>query len=209
MKIFNAAVIAGIALSAAAGFSGSAAARSSSPHVLTVAVPGGGSVQIYYTGDVAPQVSFSPAPVALGNVAAMPSPFTQLDRISAMMDRQAEIMLHQAAAIAAMPRFQPEQLTAAEFRNLPAGSQGYSFSSVITGDGVCTRSVEITSTGNGAPPKVVTHTSGTCAPEGGTTGTAGLPAARPPQQRQPDLIMTEGQGQPHYASLVRDTAWRR
>src|SRR5690348_18032653 len=100
MKILGALAVAGVALGAAAGFSGGAAAAGSAPHVLTVALPGGGVETIYYAGDVAPRVTFSTGAPAFGDVAARVAPFAELDRISAMMDREAAIMLREAAAIA-------------------------------------------------------------------------------------------------------------
>jgi hypothetical protein len=76
-----------------------AEARDLNAHMMTVQVPGGGVAEIRYTGDVPPQVVFSPASMALG--AFMPfgaffgpaSPFATLDRISAPMDREAASLM--------------------------------------------------------------------------------------------------------------------
>src|SRR6185437_16196207 len=151
----------GLAAVALVGFAGLAEGQSREVHVLTVPLPGGGVEQIRYTGDVAPQVYIVGAPMAtMQTVFGPPAPFAELDRISAEMDRQASWLLRRGAVLAAAS---PAELTAAATRALPAGSQGYSFVSTMTGDGVCTRSVEITSQGNGGAPRVVIHTSGNCA----------------------------------------------
>jgi hypothetical protein len=66
MQVFRTALLAGAAAIAVAGLSGVAAARDLNTHVMTVEVPGGGVAEIRYTGDLPPQVVFSPAPTALG-----------------------------------------------------------------------------------------------------------------------------------------------
>ena len=65
--------------------------------------------------------------------------------------------------------------------------------STSTGNGVCTRSFEYRSLGDGKPPKVVSHASGDC---GGATGAApaahsGAPAAAipvAPNGQDPHLV---------------------
>lgn len=186
---------AGVAAVAAIGFCGIAAAQNPQTHVMTVTLPDGGVAQIRYAGPVAPQISFSdtPAPV----FAAMPaflgagSPFAAFERISAAMDRQADRMLHEAAALSAGAT--PPDLTA--IGTMPAGSREYSFVSAINGGNVCSRSVVITSRGNGTAPKVVTRTSGNC-------GAVSAPDVRVPTQlpaapapaNAPRMIMTRAVG---------------
>src|SRR5579863_5819649 len=97
------------------------------------------------------------------------------------------------------------QLTEAAFRNLPPGSQSYSFISTMSGNGVCTQSVEITSQGNGAAPRVVSHSSGNCAPGSAPAGSVKLPAALAPAKRS-DLILTNADGPRPYAGMVRQVA---
>ena len=79
----------------------------------------------------------------------------------------------------------------------------------MSGNGVCTQSVEITSTGNGAP-KVVRHSSGNCGPvAGGTTGAAGgavaLPAT-PSRGSRPDTLWIKDNAPPPYRGLIQKTA---
>ena len=215
-----------------------ASAQSASSHVMTVRLPDGGVAQIRYTGNVAPQVSVSegpaPAPAAINLLAPMPqlvewgfgadSPFAMMDRISAEMDRQAAAMLRQADALAAQAR--SGQVTEAATRNLPPGSASYSFVSTMTGNGVCTQSVEITSQGNGQAPRVVRHSSGNCSAAAGGGGSVNLPTAVTPPGRpeiietnaqsprpyaaptvptnQPDVIWTGVKGAKPYAGLVRE-----
>jgi len=53
---------------------------------------------------------------------------------------------------------------------MPAGSREYTFVSTIAGNGVCSRSLEVTARGNGAAPKVISQTSGDCGAAGGARG---------------------------------------
>jgi hypothetical protein len=207
---------------------------------MTVQLPGGGTAQIQYTGDVPPQVTVSDAPVVAPMgfnpaFAAMPSmfgadsPFAMFDRISAEMDRQMAAMWRRAEVFSAQS---PSQLTEAAMRNLPAGSQGYSFVSTLSGNAVCVQSTQITSAGNGAAPKVVSHSSGNCGPEsssrfGGATGSANLPTSPVPAQRpdtlwikspaptvpapakRPDTLWVKSNGANPYTGVVEQTAARQ
>lgn len=195
MRVVRTALMAGVAAVAVAGFSGWAHAQSPQVHVMTVQLPGGGVDVIHYTGDVPPQVVLANGPAA---VAAAPlpslfgpdSPFAELQRISAAMDRQAATLMQ------------------TDFANLPPGTQGFSFVSTMSGNGVCTQSVEITQNGNGAP-HVVRHSSGNCGPTGGAGATIDLPPAMAPQQR-PDVIMTKANGAKPYAGLVHEIpSWQQ
>jgi hypothetical protein len=205
MRTLRTAFLAGVAASVI-GLSGAALAQTPRTHVMTVRLPGGGLAQIRYTGDVAPQIVFDEAP-AMGDVLSpnslfgASSPFAMLDRIAAEMDRRAAAMFRQADALAAQAR--SGQPTEAAFGNLPAGSQSYSSVSTISGNGVCTQSVEITSQGNGAAPRVVRRSSGNCGPEAGSTGSVTLPAAPLPANR-PDVVWTNARGHRPYAGLVRE-----
>jgi hypothetical protein len=205
MRNLRTGLIAGVA-AGAIGFCGAALAQSSNTHLLTVNLPGGGVAQIHYTGDVPPQVVLSngapldvwtPMPALSGPG----SPFAMLDRLSAEMDRQAAAMFVRADALAAQAR--SGQLTEAAARDLPPGSESYSFVSTISGNGVCTRSVEITSQGNGTAPRVVSHSSGNCGAVPGATATIGLPAAPVPANR-PDVVWASAHGSKPAAGLVRE-----
>jgi len=227
MRTVRNSLLAGVAVIAVAGFSGWAFAQGPQArqihdqqiHEMTIQLSGGGVEQIRYTGDVAPRVYVNTAPqateAALPSLFGPDSAFAQFERISEQMDRQADALLRETAALAAQPSL--AQLQATDFANLPPGSQGYSFVSTMSGNGVCTQSMQITSTGNG-PPRVVTHTSGNCGPTGGTSGTVALPPAMAPQHRtqeimtrdypvqtrRPDVIMTRAEGAKPFAGLVRD-----
>lgn len=166
---------------------------------MTVQLPGGGFEEIRYTGDVPPQVRVEPIAAAPAIPWIDPTPFAELDRISAAMDRQAALLLRQAALLNSP---NANLVDTAALAQLPAGSREYSFFSTASGSGVCTRSMEMTATGDG-PPKVVTHSSGNCAPAGGAGSAAGLPVTRPPPSRS-DLIMTKAEGAKPYAGLVRE-----
>ena len=206
MPTLRTALLAGVAV-IAAGLSGAAMAQSPQTHVMTVRLPGGGLEQIRYTGNVPPQVVVGESPAAIDALVPMPSlfgrdsPFAALDRISAEMDRQAASMFRQADELAAQAR--SGQLTEAAMRNLPPGSANYSFVSTMSGSGVCTQSVEITSRGNGAPPRVVSHSSGNCAAAPGASGSISLPTAPAPASR-PDVVWTSAHGPRPYAGLVRE-----
>lgn len=230
MRTFRNALLAGVA-GVAVALSGAAFAQSGNDHVMTVRLPDGGLAQIRYSGSVAPRVTFGEAPSAT-DLFAVPSlvefgfgpgsPFAAMERISAEMDREAAAMFRRADTLAATAG--SGQLTEAALRNMPPGSQSYTFVSTMSGNGVCSQSVEITSTGNGTP-RVVRHSSGNCGPQGtlggGSTGSVDLPTAAPPlgqrgpvwtsapAQRavpssRPDVIWTSAKGKEPYAGLVHE-----
>lgn len=201
MRMVRNALLAGVAAIAVGGFSGLAQAQSPQVHVMTVQLPGGGVDVIRYTGDTPPQIVLAPAapvPTAMpmASLFGPDSPFAALQQISAAMDRQAAALLRQTGTLAGGP------LISTDFANLPAGAQGFSFVSTMSGNGVCTQSMEITQTGNGAP-HVVRHSSGNCGPTGGAGATISLPPAQAPQPR-PDVIMTKATGATPYAGLVHE-----
>jgi len=192
MRNLKTALGAGVAAVAAIGFCGMALAQGPQVHTMTVTLPGGGIEQIQYTGPVAPQVTVSDAPAPI--LAAMPSffgtnsPFAEMERISAAMDRQADRMFQEAAALQS-GAVQPNLTAIGE---LPAGAREYSFVSTADGGNVCSRSMVITSQGNGAAPHVVTHTSGDCSAVGapGFRVPTQLPVA-PQLNNGPRMIMTK------------------
>jgi hypothetical protein len=200
-------LLAGVVASAI-GCSGAALAQSSNTHLLTVRLPNGGMADIRYSGDVPPEIVFrnaeagrslAPVPSLFGPA----SPFVTLDRISAEMDREAAAMFQRADAVAAEAR--SGRLTEAAFANLPPGSRSYSFISTMSGNSVCTRSVEITSPGNGAAPHVVSQSSGNCGPGNTATGSVNLPAVPVPAKR-PDLLLTSAGASRPYAGMARQIA---
>jgi hypothetical protein len=207
MRITLAALRAGIAAIAAVGFAGLAGAQTPQTQIMTLTLPNGGVAQIHYTGTVAPQVYISdaPAPVltALPSMFGADSVFAEMARLSAAMDRQAAQIFREAAALSA----QPATINPTAIAALPASSQGYTFVSTITGNGVCTRSVEITASGNGAAPKVVSHTSGNCNAPGGLQVPAQQQPAPTPASA-PNMIMTKATGASPYAGRIMEAALR-
>jgi len=198
---------AGVAAVAAIGYCGIALAQSPQIHTMTIALPGGGVEQIQYTGAVAPHVVVSDAPAPV--FAAMPSffgttsPFAEMERISAAMDRQADQLFREAAAMSAGAT-QPN-LTA--ISAMPAGSQSYSFVAQMNGGNVCSRSMVITSQGNGAAPHVETRTSGNCSAvtmQGMPTPTQ-LPTA-PAPANGPKMIMTKATGAQPAAGRIEEAS---
>jgi hypothetical protein len=164
MRITRTFVIAGVAASAIAGV---AAAAALNTHTLTVRLPDGGVERIIYTGNVAPRVEVAPVtasvPVMWSGVPGFDdTAFAAMDRISAQMDREMAAMVRQADALGSGALVDPGAVTFASTAGLPAGAQSFSFVSTMSGGGVCSRSVEITSTGEGQKPRVVSHASGNC-----------------------------------------------
>ena len=207
------ALLAGIA-ALGIGFSGAASAQTT--NLMTVPVPGGGLAEIRYVGDVPPRVVFLPAPATVSAWAPVSSffggesPFAMIDRISAEMDRRTAAMFRYAEAMANQAPGSP--LIEARFGNLPPGSQSFTYVSTMSGNGVCTQSMRITSTGNG-PPHVERHSSGNCGPAAAPSGPAVtrpvLPAPAPATPaNQPDLILTQNTGANPYAGMVRQVAAR-
>ena len=165
-------------------------------------LPGGETGQIRYTGNRPPQVYINDRPAALAEEPPLfgsDTLFAEMRSISAPMDRQADQLFREAAALSA----NPAQLTPTFLGMLPAGAREYSYVSTMTGSGVCSRSVEITSQGSGAPPRVVTHTSGDCGPAGGSGFQIPTqqPAAPVPNNR-PRMIWTKATG-PRTAPATR------
>jgi hypothetical protein len=211
MRTFRITLLAGTAAIGLAGFSGLAAAQAPQTHVMTVALPDGGTAQIRYTGDVPPRVSFGNAPLAVADWPGMPAlfgtpaPFAMLDRILAEMDHEAAAMFRRAAALSRAA--QSGQALPRTVGTLPPGGQSYTFVSETNGNGVCSQSVEITSAGNG-PPKVVRHSSGNCGPAtaGATPGAVALPSASAPGGR-PDTLWIDNANPPPARGLIQKTAW--
>ena len=159
---------------------GIAAAKSPDTHVMTVRLPGGVIEEIRYSGDVPPRVNVEPQemPMSFGWPAAFFGPdssFAEFHRISAEMHQRMDSMLREARTLA-----QRGAVTEIDSGGLPPGSQGYSFVSTMRGDGVCAKSVEITSRGNGEKPQVVSRTWGNCGQDRGTGVHSLAPAVAQP-----------------------------
>jgi hypothetical protein len=210
------ALLAGIACAALAGFSGPALAKSPEFHVLTVQLPGGGVEHIRYTGDVPPTIIVAPM-VAPGGAAFAPmpaffganSPFAMMDSISVEMDQEAASLMRRVESLAGAPMPGAGPLTEAAFGQIPPGASGYSLVSTMTGNGVCTESMQITYSGNGAP-KIVSSRSGDCGPATGGAAPAAVHVGPAPARAQPPgtILASAASAQP-YAHPVRKADWQQ
>jgi hypothetical protein len=186
-------VLAGVAAIALLGVTGLTLAQINKARVLDVRLPDGSHAHIRYIGDTPPTVSFAPAPSALSILApasdplGSDGPFAALERISAAMDRQAETLLREAPSPAITG---PDEIKV-DLGKLPPGTQGFSMVSTVSGSGVCTRSVEYRSLGEGKAPQVVTRTSGACTadqsrPASSAKSASSAETSQPqPKSRQP------------------------
>jgi hypothetical protein len=152
---------------AAAAVAGVATAAALNTHTLTVRLPDGGVERIIYTGNVAPRVEVAPSvaavPVVWPSLAGFDdTAFAAIDQMSARMDREMAAMLRQADAMEARALAGPNALTSVSTGDTPSGARSLSYISTLSGGGVCSRSVEITSTGDGQAPRVVKRSSGDC-----------------------------------------------
>ena len=148
-----------LAGAAIAGVTGLALAAGSSPHQnaiheMTVQMPDGGVAHIRYTGNVASKLNFVQGAQSPFTAAAFgaPSPFAEIARMQALMDRQMTAMMVQARLM--------QQAAMSDPLTRTSGGNGMNF--IGTGGSFCMRSVQITVAPNGGAPKVVSHTEGNC-----------------------------------------------
>ena len=148
---------------AAAALAGTAYAAAPKTHVMNVPLPDGSVARVEYVGNVAPNVSVAPRPLADAAMPwAMPFPsFAGFDRMIAEMNRRSEEMMRQAQQVARQPGGAAPYI--ASFGDLPAGGTSTTVVSVSNGGGTCTRTTESVSQGPGKPPKVTSSVSGQCA----------------------------------------------
>lgn len=127
---------------------GTAAAAAEKLHRINVALPDGSVAQVEYTGDVAPKVAVVPvdvSPIAF-------DPFAGFEQLAAAMEAQQQAMMQQIAAM---------QQAASRGEALPAGVH-YSYVSSTTDANGCTQTVQYSSDGGAATPKVTRASSGNC-----------------------------------------------
>lgn len=183
-------VLIGAAACMAAGGAAFAAGKS---QVKTVDLGNGSVAQIEYAGDIAPRVTIVPAES---------DPFAQMDRMFAQMEAQRQQMMQQVAemqrqatASGSQGNQMPGQIVVST--NAPAGSS-YSYT-VVTSTSAngksCTQTVEYSSDGKGAEPKVTRASSGDCDAvkpnENPVPAAAPAPVQQPrpqPQPRDPNMI---------------------
>lgn len=173
MRLITKSILLGVGTLALAG---GATAAERAFHTLNVQLPDGSIEHINYIGDQPPEVRIMPVaasaprlPVVLIDPADGFS-FAAFDQVFRDMDARAAAMMRQTAMMARMPMTSPvtAPVTAdakadqAALKALPAGTVSYSFVSTTTSNGSCTRSVQTTSYGGKAEPKVVSRTTGDC-----------------------------------------------
>lgn len=174
MKLLvRSALFAGIAVLAVAG---TALAGNLHNKVMTVGLPDGLIARVEYQGDVAPKVIVEQRipELAAGWWHATRAPFAMLDRISADMDRQMDVLFRQVRTLDSLPAGEAALVNWASTQTGPAGATRYSYFATSNGKGFCARTVQIISAGPQQKPKVISSTSGDCAAEG--SAAVGKPA---------------------------------
>jgi hypothetical protein len=162
MREYRTAVLAGLAALAVAGLS-LAAIRDTK--TVKIALPDGSIARIEYSGDTAPNVTVAPvshrAPAGLVGGFDHTS-FAALDPVAAEMDQQAAAMIRQAAQLEALPVLIQGNLGTQALGKLPAGTVHYEAVSTTSGNGTCTRSVEMTSYGADQKLRIASAKWGDC-----------------------------------------------
>jgi hypothetical protein len=182
MKPLRPAALAGAAL-VILGAGALAATAISHSHTETDRLPDGSVVKIWYAGNATPAVRYGAAPVAdltpIDQPFFLDPTFERLDRIAAIMDRQAATML-QAEPLQPLPAAARRGPSADKPGEAPVGVRTFSVVSTLTGSGVCTHSVEYESMGDGKPPKVIEHTSSGCPRQAAPAHASGAVRAQVP-----------------------------
>jgi hypothetical protein len=164
MRKFRMAVLAGGATLLLAG---AAVAASHDTHVMKVALPDGSEAQITYQGDVAPKIKVSggpSTPVAYVPLAGFDAaPFDEMDRVAAMMDRQADLAMQHVAAMQRQALVDGRAPQMASGGEAAPGMVSYSYVSTTTSNGGCTQTVEWRSDGANAQPRMTKTSAGSCA----------------------------------------------
>jgi hypothetical protein len=173
--VMRIALLAGAAGIVLAGLTAVASAQTvanpAETHALSVSLPNGQVEQIRYTGNVPPTVMLAPD-AAMAPAFGPGSPFAMMERMSAEMDRQAAALFHEIDA-------------------MPMNGGGFGVIPAMSGPGVCMRSVQVTYTGDGRAPHVVSQTSGDCGAVHGSTAPVMLPSAPVPRRAAPDVILAK------------------
>jgi hypothetical protein len=179
------AYLAGGAAVALALYAGLAHGDPQQIHVLTLRLPGGRIEQVRYVGDVPPTVTLG-SDAMTASFDPMPA-FAMMDQVAAAMHRQAEALLRTINTA-------PE---AGGAGSVPA----------LSGPTICMRSVQVTYTGNGRAPNVVSQASGDCGSAHDGATQAVLPNAPAPKPA-PNLV--EAKNTTPYQRLVHTVGdWRR
>jgi HAMP domain-containing protein len=172
---------AGLALAAVLAVAGTASAQdrpaAAAVHSLDLKMPDGSIEHVRYWGNRIPVVTFGEGDAAYQdtlrqNAAAIAaptedpffgaqSPFAELDRMSAAMDRQAAQMFQQIGAMQGEAFGPGDRMTTADMGRLPAGGEGYTMVETISNGQDCTQSIRYFSDGHGKP-QVQQASSGAC-----------------------------------------------
>lgn len=202
MRFLSTVIIAGIGSLAIAG-----SALAQTTHTMKVRLPSGSLEQIQYSGNTPPRIEIVPTPTFIP-VMGVPawafdpaSPFSQMQRIAAVANREAAALWSQAAVLAAQPLPGPNGPISIEFAHAPAGTRVFTFSARYAGNGVCTENMEITSIGPNGRPHVVSRRSGECG--GPHAATSTQPEARPLTH----LIQARQARVTPATAAVREVAW--
>ncbi len=131
-----------------------AAARDGDAQGVTLILPDGAVAHVQAYGSMAPPAFFAPVP-------DIGPEFAALARMEAVLDREADLMLRQAAGFPA--------LTPAVLGSLPQGAGSYAVVSTFSSNGVCARSTQVSYGGGRAAPRTISSTSGDCGPAPGLT----------------------------------------
>ncbi|WP_338466696.1 hypothetical protein RXV95_14255 [Novosphingobium sp. ZN18A2] len=178
MRKLRTAVIAG---AATIGLAGTAFAATRDMHVMNVNLPDGSVAKIEYAGKIAPKIEVVPVNAMPANAVAgqgvvaldpfMPAAFgdpladagfANLDRVVAMMDARTQAMMQQAAAMEQAAASGAPAMQSTSGANTPAGSWQYTVMTSSNGSNACTRTVEWSSTGASAKPRVTRTSAGDC-----------------------------------------------
>lgn len=182
MRFKRASLLAAGAVLAAAG---TTAVAAETLHKMQVPLPDGGTVHVEYAGDVAPKVTVEQAPRQARVVAY--DPFAELDRIAYQMRLRQQAMLRQMAALqqaAAQGGAAAAPGGVTLVGNVPAGTRVSYFSSTTDANG-CTQTVQYSSDGSGAEPRVTRASTGSCE-SASASEAAPAPAAAPARPRKLD-----------------------
>lgn len=140
-------------------FAGAAFAAAEKLNTMSVALPDGSVAHITYVGDTAPRVAIDPVD---SRQAIAYDPFVQMERdMAAMQQRSAQLMQRTAEMQRSADTQHPEQIVVSG--NLPAGNT-YSYTSITSSNGknFCTQTVQWSSDGKNAEPKITRASSGDC-----------------------------------------------
>jgi len=172
MRFVRTTILAG---SAAMLVAGTAAVAADGRNTMEVALPDGSTAHIDYAGDIAPRITVEPAlPTRIAY-----DPFLELERIAYEMRARQQAMLRQMAALRQAAAESGAVMSGGVtlVGSLPAGAHVSYYSSTTDASG-CTRTVQYSSDGEGAEPRITRASTGSC--DGASVSEPGpIPVATP------------------------------